>query len=70
MGTLTNGFKRDYAVGMTSHEYVFHLDIDTLYQPKAIQRKLRFLRTIVWNVCTVSLCCVMISMERDYINRK
>ena len=44
MGTLTNGFKRDYAVGMTSHEYVFHLDIDTLYQPKAIQRKLRFLR--------------------------
>tara|TARA_B100000686_G_scaffold348271_2_gene438880 strand:+ start:3166 stop:4269 length:1104 start_codon:yes stop_codon:yes gene_type:complete len=44
MGNLTNGFKRDYAVGMSNHEYIFHLDIDTLYQPKAIQRKLRFLK--------------------------
>ena len=44
MKKLTDGFKRDYAVGMTSHEYVFHIDIDTIYQPKAIQRKLRFLK--------------------------
>lgn len=44
MGILTNGFKRDYAVGMTSHDYIFHLDVDTIYQPKAIERKLRFLR--------------------------
>ena len=41
---LTNGFLRDYAVGMTSYDYIFHLDIDTIYQPKAIKRKLRFLK--------------------------
>tara|TARA_B100001094_G_scaffold332419_1_gene404379 strand:+ start:1231 stop:2331 length:1101 start_codon:yes stop_codon:yes gene_type:complete len=40
---LPNGFKRDYAVGLTSHDYIFHLDIDTLYQPKCIKRKLDFL---------------------------
>ena len=44
MGILTNGFKRDYAVGITSHDYIFHLDVDTIYQPKAIERKLRFLK--------------------------
>ena len=44
MKKLPNGFKRDYAVGLTSHEYIFHIDIDTIYQPKAIQRKLRFLK--------------------------
>tara|TARA_Y100000389_G_C17397070_1_gene483143 strand:+ start:198 stop:1292 length:1095 start_codon:yes stop_codon:yes gene_type:complete len=44
MKILTNGFKRDYAVGMTSHDYIFHLDIDTIYQPNAIKRKLRFLK--------------------------
>ena len=41
---LPNGFKRDYAVGLTSHDYIFHLDIDTLYQPKSIKRKLEFLQ--------------------------
>lgn len=44
MKILPNGFKRDYAVGMTSHDFIFHIDIDTIYQPKAIQRKLRFLK--------------------------
>ena len=44
MKVLTNGFKRDYAVGMTSYDYIFHVDVDTVYQPKAIQRKLRFLK--------------------------
>ncbi len=44
MKILTNGFKRDYAVGMTSYDYIFHIDVDTIYQPKAIQRKLRFLK--------------------------
>ena len=44
MKKLTNGFKRDYAVGLTSNDYIFHIDIDTIYQPNAIQRKLRFLR--------------------------
>lgn len=41
---LPNGFKRDYAVGMTSHDYIFHIDIDTIYQPNAIKRKLKFLK--------------------------
>lgn len=43
--TLPNGFKRDYAVGMCSHEYIFHLDFDCIYQPKVLKRKLKFLRT-------------------------
>ena len=46
MKKLPNGFKRDYAVGLTGHDYIFHIDIDTIYQPKAIQRKLRFLKEI------------------------
>ncbi len=44
MKKLPNGFKRDYAVGMTSYDYIFHLDCDTLYQPNCIQRKLKFLK--------------------------
>jgi len=42
--TLPNGFKRDYAVGMTSHDYIFHLDFDCIYQPNAIKRKLKYLQ--------------------------
>ena len=42
MKILPNGFKRDYAVGLTSNDYIFHLDIDTIYQPNSIKRKLRF----------------------------
>lgn len=43
MNMLPNGFKRDYAVGLTSHDYVLHIDIDTMYQPKTIKRKVEFL---------------------------
>lgn len=43
-GKLPEGFKRDYAVGMTSHDYIFHLDFDCIYQPKVLKRKLKFLR--------------------------
>ena len=43
MKKLTNGFKRDYGVGMSSNEYILHLDIDTFYRPNTIQRKLDFL---------------------------
>ena len=42
MKILPNGFKRDYAVGISSHDYIFHIDIDTIYQPKALKRKVRF----------------------------
>jgi len=41
---LPNGFKRDYAVGLTSHDYILHIDIDTIYQPKTIRRKLSSLQ--------------------------
>ena len=41
---LPNGFKRDYAVGMSSHEFMFHMDYDTSYHKSAITRKLKFLR--------------------------
>ena len=41
---LTKGFLRDYAVGMTSYDYIFHLDVDTIYQSKALKRKLRLVK--------------------------
>ena len=44
MKKLTNGFLRDYAVGMASHDYILHMDVDTIYQPKTLKRKLRFLK--------------------------
>ena len=42
---LPNGFKRDYAVGMSSHEFMFHMDYDTSYHKSAITRKLKYLQT-------------------------
>ena len=44
MKILPDGFKRDYAVGMTSHDYIFHMDYDTIYRPNSIKRKLNFLK--------------------------
>jgi len=41
---LPNGFKRDYGVGMSSHDYIFHMDYDTSYHTNAIGRKLKFMR--------------------------
>lgn len=41
---LPSGFKRDYGVGLSEHEYIFHMDSDCIYDPKAIDRKLRFLK--------------------------
>ncbi|MBE17961.1 MAG: hypothetical protein CMH79_04280 [Nitrospinae bacterium] len=43
-GRLPNGFMRDYAVGLTSNDYILHIDYDTLYRPKTIRRKLNFLK--------------------------
>ena len=42
--TLPNGFKRDYGVGLTEHEYILHLDFDAHYDPKVLKRKLKFLQ--------------------------
>ena len=41
---LPNGFKRDYGVGMSSHDYFFHMDYDTSYHTSAIARKLRYMK--------------------------
>ena len=41
---LPNGFKRDYGVGMSSHDFMFHMDYDTSYHTNAIGRKLRFMK--------------------------
>ena len=43
VGRLPNGFLRDYSVGLTSHEYILHIDFDTIYGKNTIHRKLRFL---------------------------
>ena len=42
---LPMGFKRDLAVGSTSHDYIFHMDFDMSYNPNVIKRKLKFLET-------------------------
>jgi len=42
---LPLGFKRDFAVGSTSHDYILHMDFDMSYHPKVLTRKLRFLET-------------------------
>jgi len=41
---LPNGFKRDYGVGMSSHNVMFHMDYDTSYHTGAITRKLRYMK--------------------------
>ena len=41
---LPNGFKRDYGVGVSSHDFMFHMDYDTSYHKNTINRKLKFLR--------------------------
>lgn len=42
--SLPHGFKRDYGVGMSSYDFMFHMDYDTCYHKSAITRKLRYLR--------------------------
>jgi len=44
LGSLPIGFLRDYAVGCTEHDYILHYDIDTIYNPKTLLRKLRTLK--------------------------
>ena len=35
---------RDYAVGLSSNDYILHVDFDTIYAPKTIKKKLKFLK--------------------------
>ena len=56
--TLPNGFKRDYAVGMCSHDYIFHMNMDCIYNKKSIERKLKFLQRVGAECifCDTTLC--------------
>tara|TARA_Y100001935_G_C17310906_1_gene516096 strand:- start:2878 stop:3993 length:1116 start_codon:yes stop_codon:yes gene_type:complete len=40
---LPYGFMRDYAVGLSSNDYILHVDFDTIYGSNTIKRKLKFL---------------------------
>ena len=42
--TLPNGFKRDYGCGMSSHDYILHMNMDCIYNKKTIERKIEFLK--------------------------
>jgi hypothetical protein len=42
---LPTGFKRDYGVGMSSYDYIFHMDYDTSYHKNSIKRKLAFMKS-------------------------
>lgn len=44
LGSLPIGFLRDYAVGCTEHDYILHYDIDTIYNPRTLSRKIRTLK--------------------------
>ena len=43
---LSKGFKRDYACGLSSNDYIFHMNYDCVYHPKSIERKLKFLKKV------------------------
>ena len=43
-----------------SHDYILHMDVDTIYQPKTLKRKLRFLKDLDLTVYIVNLCYAMI----------
>lgn len=56
--TLPNGFKRDYGCGMSSHDYIFHMNMDCIYNKKSIERKLKFLQRVGAECvfCDTTLC--------------
>jgi hypothetical protein len=56
--TLPNGFKRDYGSGMSSHDYIFHMNADCIYNKKAIEKKLQFLKRVGAECvfCDTTLC--------------
>jgi len=43
---LPNGFLRDYGCGMSSHNNIFHMNMDCIYHPKSITRKESFLKRV------------------------
>ena len=45
-GRLPNGFLRDYGCGMSSHDNIFHMNIDCIYNTKSIERKINFMKRV------------------------
>lgn len=43
---LPDGFLRDYGCGMSSNDNIFHMNMDCIYNPKSIQRKLSFMKRL------------------------
>ena len=41
---LPDGFLRDYGCGMSSHDNIFHMNMDCIYNPKSIERKINFMK--------------------------
>ena len=41
---LPAGFIRDYACGMTNYDTMFHMNADCVYNSKAIDRKMRYMK--------------------------
>ena len=56
--TLPKGFKRDYACGMSSHDYIFHMNMDCIYNKKSIERKINFMKRVGAECvfCDTTLC--------------
>jgi len=43
---LPNGFLRDYGCGMSDGDNIFHMNMDCIYSPKSIDRKLNFMSKV------------------------
>ncbi len=55
---LPSGFKRDYGCGMSSHDYIFHMNSDCIYNKKSIERKINFIKRTgsECTFCDTTLC--------------
>jgi hypothetical protein len=55
---LPNGFKRDYGCGLSTHDYIFHMNADCIYNKRAVDRKLRFMKRVGAECiyCDTTLC--------------
>jgi len=56
--SLPNGFLRDYGCGMSSHDNIFHMNADCIYNPRAIVRKETFRKKVGADCiyCDTTLC--------------
>jgi len=56
--TLPNGFKRDYGCGMSSYDYIFHMNADCIYNKKSIEKKINFIKSVGAECiyCDTTLC--------------